>query len=526
MDNIYDILNKFNSVTQDRPREQITESVMEVAIEEVGGEPMTAKQKSFAKLAPPADKITFADKIAGAKKEVDEMLGDVAAEAMKKAVVGLKGEQGMEEGNDFTGARLAAIKAGKPTFSVGGKTFKVTGDTSDEKMMEKKEKTLWPGTPEYKAKFGHEMKTGEKKRSSTGGEIEKTDTGVKHTKSYDDEEGDDAKTDDGAPKKRGRPKGKDKGPERVTAKAWKHKGGRVKEGMEDEESIAVVDRGEYDREGDMAKEQLHTAADAARELHDILDSDENLPEWVQSKITKAMDYLDTARDYMKASDSEDDEEQPMMAEKFASKAQARLMHATAGGADTGVSKKTAKEFIKKSHGQKVGDLPEKVKKDEAVEETTTSGAVATSDEAPKSKGKKGMVFGKGVYEGYEEKYKRLLTEGMSVNMSVGEDGKKSLNVNATDEDAVKLAQILKLAGMEQAHGCGSLEEADYANSPEETGADINTLVNTYSDGLDGQKTTGQTTIPVVAGQTQRMMSQVREQAEQRLWDLYKRYENK
>jgi hypothetical protein len=45
-----------------------------------------AKQKSFAALAPPADKITFADKIAGAKKEVDEMLGDVAAEAMKAAL--------------------------------------------------------------------------------------------------------------------------------------------------------------------------------------------------------------------------------------------------------------------------------------------------------------------------------------------------------------------------------------------------------------------------------------------------------
>jgi len=51
---------------------------------------MTAKQKSFAKLAPPTDKITFADKIAGAKKEVDEMLGDVAAEAMKQALGGKK----------------------------------------------------------------------------------------------------------------------------------------------------------------------------------------------------------------------------------------------------------------------------------------------------------------------------------------------------------------------------------------------------------------------------------------------------
>ena len=52
------------------------------------GAPMTGKQKSFAALAPPADKITFADKIAGAKKEVDEMLGDVAAEAIKGALSG------------------------------------------------------------------------------------------------------------------------------------------------------------------------------------------------------------------------------------------------------------------------------------------------------------------------------------------------------------------------------------------------------------------------------------------------------
>ena len=43
-------------------------------MESEGGVPMTPKQKKFAKLAPPADKITFADKIAGAKKEVDEWL--------------------------------------------------------------------------------------------------------------------------------------------------------------------------------------------------------------------------------------------------------------------------------------------------------------------------------------------------------------------------------------------------------------------------------------------------------------------
>ena len=58
--------------------------------------------------------------------------------------------------------------------------------------------------------------------------------------------------------------------------------------------------GEYDREGDMAKDDLRTINGAAQELYDILNSDENLPEWVQAKITKAADYIDTVRDYMKS----------------------------------------------------------------------------------------------------------------------------------------------------------------------------------------------------------------------------------
>ena len=59
------------------------------------------------------------------------------------------------------------------------------------------------------------------------------------------------------------------------------------------------DPAEYDQEGEMAQSQLKTAADAAEELRSILDADENLPEWVQAKITKAVDYLDMTRDYMK-----------------------------------------------------------------------------------------------------------------------------------------------------------------------------------------------------------------------------------
>jgi hypothetical protein len=44
-------------------------------------------------------------------------------------------EEAMDEGNEFTKARLDAIAQGKDTFSVSGKTYKVSGDTSDEKTQ-------------------------------------------------------------------------------------------------------------------------------------------------------------------------------------------------------------------------------------------------------------------------------------------------------------------------------------------------------------------------------------------------------
>ena len=44
-------------------------------------------------------------------------------------------EADVEEGNEFIDARRQAIKNGDKEFTVGGKTFKVTGDTSDEKSQ-------------------------------------------------------------------------------------------------------------------------------------------------------------------------------------------------------------------------------------------------------------------------------------------------------------------------------------------------------------------------------------------------------
>jgi hypothetical protein len=58
------------------------------------------------------------------------------------------------------------------------------------------------------------------------------------------------------------------------------------------------DKGEYDYEGEMAVTQLKTICRHAEALQAKMKPDTNLPEWVQSKITLATDYMQTAHDYL------------------------------------------------------------------------------------------------------------------------------------------------------------------------------------------------------------------------------------
>ena len=60
---------------------------------------------------------------------------DVAECGMSAPATIVVGEEAMDEGNEFTKARLDAIAQGKDTFSVGGKTYNVSGDTSNEKQQ-------------------------------------------------------------------------------------------------------------------------------------------------------------------------------------------------------------------------------------------------------------------------------------------------------------------------------------------------------------------------------------------------------
>ena len=62
---------------------------------------------------------------------------------------------------------------------------------------------------------------------------------------------------------------------------------------------------EYDYEGDMAMSQLKSIIANAQRIHDMLERDTNIPEWVQSKITLAEDYISTAANYMQGEMKED-----------------------------------------------------------------------------------------------------------------------------------------------------------------------------------------------------------------------------
>ena len=67
---------------------------------------------------------------------------------------------------------------------------------------------------------------------------------------------------------------------------------------------------EYDYEGDMAMSQLKSIIANSQRMHDMLSDDTNLPEWAQSKITLAEDYISTASNYMQGEMNESKDGMP------------------------------------------------------------------------------------------------------------------------------------------------------------------------------------------------------------------------
>jgi len=507
--------------------------------------------KTFAKIAKSAGERY------GSKERGEKVAGAVLAKLRAKEDVN---EADVEEGNDFTKARLDAIRAGKPTFKLNGKTYRVTGDTSDERRMDEGFADFFDKKQMYR-KIGADVEGRSDDyvvtfRDGTRKRYQEID-GRRRVTSLEPVDAPEEQDAEGNVVKRGR--GRPKGSKRSLGA--KGPSGRSKLMRMEED----YDKDEYDEEGEMAKSQARTIMDAAKELHDMVGDNENLPEWVQKKIALAQEYIDAARDYLVANRPEEE----MMAEKAVSKAQraaAGIAYAAKKGDIPkselrGASKEMAKmdtKELKKFAKTKEKGLPEKVKEEdkEEVDETTVAGSVAVSTDTPKGK-KGGMQFGKGVYEAaiaesFDQKV-NMLTEGMNINMSMDAQGGKSLTVSATDDDAVKLAQLLKLAGMESAadHGetcsecggmhegaCGEVMEADLANSPEPEYAELgDTRDYGVSGGLNGPKLQSNPNNPAdnplamtrlaskgASGQLNlgAVAEDIEQKLENRLMDLYKR----
>jgi hypothetical protein len=582
-----------------QPGEKITVGGKQYPVkEEGGGVPQTPKQKSFAKLAPPVDKITFADKIVGAKKEVDEMLGDVAANAMKKAIG--KGQnsyqRGQQQDDEFVKNHFAKARSQR------------RNDAEDEWARSKGR------NPHADMDEGFMDDDPFSRKSSTGGRIDTTRAGVtRHHagKSYSGA-GHDAGADDAPSGALGRRK--------VGAGKGTKIGAKINTGksklMTREGDMDPADQGEYDQEGEMAKDSIMTVVRHAQALEKILGDNDNLPEWVQSKLAKIESMMSAVDDYMQNQQDDDmgsddmkmDEESTNTRDSRAERAGRKVakdieydekkkdgIHGKRRDSEDDKAEKAGKKVAKdieydekvkegsgpkeKAHskyvdrnspeskakiqaardnmakntaaepGKKLANKIDNKKKE--VDETTTSGSVATSSAAPKSGG--GMSYGKGIYDSMNREVEKMISESMSMNMSMNNEGHggftQSLTVTATDEDAMVLAKMLRAAGIgSQDHGddihdmtssdsdmyaihdmdndmgqeepcpacgssscgCESMDEAygdttatdnepDYPTNQE--GTDDAMM---YSGGLNGPKSTGQTTIPVNAGQKDRM----------------------
>ena len=172
-------------------------------------------------------------------------------------------------------------------------------------------------------------------------------------------------------------------------------------------------------------------------------------------------------------------------------------------------------------------------KEEKVEETTGSGAIADGAGAGKP-----LYKNASIYENNEiVKRAMQLNEDMSVTVSAGTDAEPNININASGEDAAKMAELCKLAGIGMM-GMGSqpqspygeveiqvAEDQEFANGADDQNTmDTEYMTQDIAGGLNGPK---KMAYPKVAGGDNPMSvlgeSELNEVGEERLMKLYQEY---
>ena len=480
-------------------------------------------------------KSSFNNHIDNAKKEVDEMLGQVAAEAMKNALSPKqkkhidKNHNGKIDANDFAMLRGEEMEEGW------------------DDMIKDVEKRRGQ-TKKGEITHGHKH------------DIEDTGTGRRVTRRTDPNTGYSVGADSDEPasgekRGRGRPKGAPKAPERVTGKAYKHKGGRkTTEDYGPMEETADFSAGEIQQAYRLAValKMFVTDPDGKKALADLIklirykldQSNSTLGEKAPpgAKAERMVKHIKAG--YAKDGELSDREKGIAYATAWKAKKAGKVEEESDETRDERAEKagrKVAKdiEYDEKKkdgiHGKKRGGEDDKAEKagkkvTKDIEYDEKKKKVKEQDNAGKSGG--GMTFGKGIYDSLDRDVEKLISEGfnVSVNMSIDSNGEptKNVSVNADGDDADKLAELLNLAGMQNssyggsgyksACGCGQpncscgddvVDEAygdtdETQNHPDwPTNTEYSDDAFQYSGGLNKPKSTGQTTIPVVASQLER-----------------------
>ena len=338
------------------------------------------------------------------------------------------------------------------------------------------------------------MRTGERRKTHTGGAIEKTsDTSIRHHagRNYSGEE------DDEDTKKADKDDAMTRRASGEKAKLGRKEGSKKRIGAKINTGTSKLMTKEGDNEGGG---DLKAAMALLKKAG--------------YKVSKAKDEMDEGHYKDPDGDDESAEDQ----------------------ADQADNKKRSREEDGLDNGVKRRDPKNKKEVDE------------TADNAP-AKSSSGVSYGKGIYDSLNRDVENAITESMaqlneslSINMSSSTEGGKSLTVTATEEDAMKLAVLLKMSGlgggqgMEQSNqacpSCGSsscncdqMDEAygdtvETQNSPDyPTNTETSGNAMQYSGGIDGPKSTGQATVPVLSSQEDRQATYEEDAALRRMMEM-------
>ena len=342
---------------------------------------------------------------------------------------------------------------------------------------------------------------------------------------FDEPEDGEANTD-GPKRGRGRP-ATGKAPNRKTKGAYKHKMEEEGEEMVDEKAEAGK-RHFFDKLAPAAKK-------VAKVVGKVVGKEDDKAEKAGKKVAKDIEYDEGHKD-------KDDNK----AEKAGKKVTKDIEYDDKKDRKEKKTEDSKPDYIDlDKDGNKKETMKKAAKdKEEKVDETTTSGSVATATTSGKSS-KGGINYGGSIYDSWNRQFETLLAESVNVSQEATkmEDGneEEAITINVTGDDVARFKEVLASMGLGQqaapgieiAHddSCGTCggtpcqcdEQLANANGATMTGeldeADVTVSQNEpdypsneeesddalqYSGGLNGPKSTGQTTIPVVASQEERL----------------------